>query len=230
MPPASPDHGSIVVAVDGPSGSGKSSVSRGVARRLGLRYLDTGSMYRAMAWWMTEQGIDVHDPDAVASACERPRIEAGTDPEAPTIEVDGQDVSGPIRTREVTSVVSPVSAVPAVRRRLVALQREAIGAGGIVVEGRDIGTVVAPDAAAKIFLTALPEVRAQRRAAELSRDPAADEHRTLAELRSRDTIDSQRAASPLAKAADALEIDATDLSLDEVIDAVVGVVLASADR
>ena len=233
MPPASPDHGSIVIAVDGPSGSGKSSVSRGVARRLGLRYLDTGSMYRAMAWWMTEQRIDVHDADAVAAACERPRIEAGTDPAAPTIAVDGQDVSGPIRTREVTGVVSPVSAVPAVRRRLVAMQREAIGAGGIVVEGRDIGTVVAPDATAKIFLTALPEVRAQRRAAELSRDPAADEHRTLAELRSRDTIDSQRAASPLAKAADAVEIDATDLSLAEVIDAVaavVGAAMAGAGR
>jgi len=235
VPPASSDHGfnvdgSIVVAVDGPSGSGKSSVSRGVARRLGLRYLDTGSMYRAMAWWMTEQGIDVHDSDAVTAACERPRIEAGTDPDAPTIEVDGRDVSGPIRTREVTGVVSPVSAVPAVRRRLVALQRAAIGAGGIVVEGRDIGTVVAPDAAAKIFLTAQPEVRARRRAAELSPDlgrSSADEQRTLVELRSRDAIDSGRASSPLTKAADAVEIDATDLSLAEVIDAVTDVVLAS---
>ena len=230
MPPASPDHGSIVVAVDGPSGSGKSSVSRGVARRLGLRYLDTGSMYRAMAWWMTEQGIDVHDADAVTAACERPRIEAGTDPDMPTIEVDGHDVSGPIRTREVTGVVSPVSAVPAVRQRLVALQREVIGAGGIVVEGRDIGTVVAPDAAAKIFLTAQPEVRAQRRAAELSPDPAANAQSTLIELRSRDAIDSGRAASPLTKAADAVEIDATDMSLDEVIDAVADVVLARTSR
>ena len=227
MPPASPDHGSIVVAVDGPSGSGKSSVSRGVARRLGLRYLDTGSMYRAMAWWMTEQGIDVNDAEAVAAACGGPQIEAGTDPDDPTISVDGRDVSGPIRTREVTGVVSPVSAVPAVRHRLVALQRETIGAGGIVVEGRDIGTVVAPDAAAKIFLTALPEVRARRRAAELSSDPGADEHLTLAEMRSRDAIDSQRAASPLAKADDAVEIDASELDLDQVIDAAVDAVDAA---
>ncbi len=230
MPAPSSDHRSIVVAVDGPSGSGKSSVSRGVARRLGLRYLDTGSMYRAMAWWMTQQGIDVHDPAAVAAACGRPRIEAGTDPEAPTITVDGRDVSGPIRTRDVTAVVSPVSAVPAVRERLVALQRAAIGGGGIVVEGRDIGTVVAPGAAAKIFLTALPEVRAQRRAAELSADPAVDADLTLTELRSRDTIDSRRAASPLAKADDAVEIDASDLSLDDVIGAVVDVVLARSTR
>jgi cytidylate kinase len=201
-----------------------------VARRLGLRYLDTGSMYRAMAWWMTEQGIDVHDPAAVAAACGRPRIEAGTDPDAPTITVDGKDVAGPIRTRDVTAVVSPVSAVPAVRERLVALQRAAIGGGGIVVEGRDIGTVVAPAAAAKIFLTALPEVRAQRRAAELSADPAVDADLTLTELRSRDTIDSQRAASPLAKADDAVEIDASHLNLDEVIAAVVDVVLARSTR
>lgn len=230
MPASSSDHRSIVVAVDGPSGSGKSSVSRGVARRLGLRYLDTGSTYRAMAWWMGQQGIDVHDAEAVAAACGRPRIEAGTDPEAPTITVDDRDVSAPIRTRDVTSIVSPVSAVPAVRQRLVALQRAAIGAGGIVVEGRDIGTVVAPDAAAKIFLTALPEVRAQRRAAELSVDPAVDANITLTELRNRDAIDTQRAASPLAKADDAVEIDASHLTLDQVIDAAVDVVLARTTR
>lgn len=230
MPATRSDHGTIVVAVDGPSGSGKSSVSRGIAGRLGLRYLDTGSMYRAMAWWMAEQGVDVHDPDAVAAACGQPRIEAGTDPEAPTITVDGRDVAGPIRTREVTSIVSPVSAVPAVRTRLVALQREAIGAGGIVVEGRDIGTVVAPDAAAKIFLTALPEVRARRRAAELSADPTVDATITLTELRNRDAIDTQRAASPLLKAADAVEIDASERSLDEVISAAVDVVLARTTR
>jgi cytidylate kinase len=230
VPAPRSDHSTIVVAVDGPSGSGKSSVSRGIARRLGLRYLDTGSMYRAMAWWMAGQGIDVHDADAVAAACGQPRIEAGTDPEAPTITVDGRDVSGPIRTREVTAMVSPVSAVPAVRARLVALQREAIGAGGIVVEGRDIGTVVAPDAAAKIFLTARAEVRAQRRAAELSADPSVDASLTLTELRHRDTIDTQRAASPLLKAADAVEIDASERSLDEVIAAAVDVVLERTAR
>jgi cytidylate kinase len=230
VPATRSDHSSIVVAVDGPSGSGKSSVSRGIARRLGLRYLDTGSMYRAMAWSLAEQGIDVHDPDAVSAACGEPLIEAGTDPEAPTITVDGRDVSGPIRTREVTGIVSPVSAVPAVRTRLVALQREVIGAGGIVVEGRDIGTVVAPEAAAKIFLTARPEVRAQRRTAELSADPTVDASVTLTELRNRDAIDTQRAVSPLLRAADAIEIDASELSLDEVIAAAVDVVLARTAR
>jgi cytidylate kinase len=226
VPAPSPDHETLVVAVDGPSGSGKSSVSRGVARRLGLRYLDTGSMYRAMAWWMTQNGVDPADAEAVAQAAGQPVIDVGTDPDQPTIAVDGRDVSGPIRTREVTAVVSPVSAVPAVRERLVALQRVAIGTGGIVVEGRDIGTVVSPDAAAKIYLTAQPEVRAQRRAAELSSDPAGEAHRTLTELRRRDEIDSQRVASPLVKAADAVEIDATHLSLEQVIDAVLAAVRA----
>jgi cytidylate kinase len=230
VPAPSSDHRSIVVAVDGPSGSGKSSVSRGVAKRLGLRYLDTGSMYRAMAWWMGQHGIDVHDPAAVAAACSRPEIAAGTDPEAPSISVDGRDVSGPIRTREVTNIVSPVSTVPAVRERLVALQRAIIGTGGIVVEGRDIGTVVAPDAATKIFLTALPEIRAKRRAAELSADPGVDANITLTELRSRDAIDTQRAASPLVRADDAVEIDASHLGLDDVIDAAVDIVLARVPR
>lgn len=226
MPASSSDHATLVVAVDGPSGSGKSSVSRGVARRLGLRYLDTGSMYRAMAWWMTENGIDPADEDAVAAVCDRPDIAVGIDPEAPTIAVDGRDVSGPIRTREVTAVVSPVSAVRAVRDRLVALQREVIGSGGIVVEGRDIGTVVSPDAAVKIYLTARAEVRALRRAAEISADPVAETHRTLSEMRRRDAIDSKRDASPLVKADDAVEIDATDLTLEQVIDAVLDVVQA----
>src|SRR5690348_18432385 len=113
--------------MDGPSGSGKSSVSKGVARVLGLRYLDTGAMYRAMTWWMLQEGIDIGDPVAVADRAEEPLLVSGTDPDHPLITVNGTDVSGPIRTAEVTGAVSAVSAVPAVRRRLVALQREAIG-------------------------------------------------------------------------------------------------------
>ena len=137
---------SIVVAVDGTSGSGKSSTCRGVATRLGLRYLDTGAQFRAMTWWMLRQGVDVHDPAAVAARVDEPRIESGTDPAAPTIHVDGEDVAVAIRSDEVNAAVSPVSTVPEVRARLLALQREIIGAGGIVVEGRDIGSVVVPDA------------------------------------------------------------------------------------
>jgi cytidylate kinase len=211
----------LVIAMDGPSGSGKSSASKGVARALGLRYLDTGAMYRAMTWWMLRAGVPVEDAEAVAARAGEPVIESGTDPDAPTIAVDGTDVSGPIRTREVTNAVSAVSAVPRVRERLVALQREIIGAGGIVVEGRDIGTVVAPDAAVKIFLTASEEARAARRAKDLAADPGATVTVTLAEQARRDRLDSTRAASPLTKAPDAHEIDSTDLTLDEVIETVV---------
>jgi cytidylate kinase len=211
----------LVIAMDGPSGSGKSSASKGVARALGLRYLDTGAMYRAMTWWMLRADVPVEDAEAVAARVAEPVIESGTDPDAPTITVDGTDVSEPIRTREVTNAVSAVSSVPAVRERLVALQREIIGAGAIVVEGRDIGTVVAPDAPVKVYLTASEEVRAARRAKDLTADPAATVTVTRAEQSRRDRLDSTRTASPLARAGDAEEIDSTELSLGEVIEAVV---------
>ncbi|MFG2013526.1 (d)CMP kinase [Actinomadura geliboluensis] len=211
----------LVIAMDGPSGSGKSSASKGAARALGLRYLDTGAMYRAMTWWMLDNGVPVEDGAAVAARAQEPEIVSGTDPDAPAIMVDGADVSGPIRTREVTNAVSAVSAVPAVRARLVELQREIIGAGGIVVEGRDIGTVVAPDAAVKVYLTASEEARAARRAKDLAADPGASVTVTRAEQARRDRLDSTRKASPLTKAAGAHEIDSTELSLAEVIEAVV---------
>ncbi|SPT63536.1 (d)CMP kinase [Actinomadura madurae] len=211
----------LVIAMDGPSGSGKSSASKGVARALGLRYLDTGAMYRAMTWWMLEHGVPVEDGEAVAARAAEPEIVSGTDPDGPTITVDGMDVSGPIRTREVTNAVSAVSSVPAVRARLVELQREIIGAGGIVVEGRDIGTVVVPDAPVKVYLTASEEARAARRAKDLAADPGASVTVTQAEQARRDRLDSTRKASPLAKAAGAHEIDSTGLSLAEVIEAVV---------
>lgn len=210
----------LVIAMDGPSGSGKSSVAKGVARTLGLRYLDTGAMYRAMTWWMLDQGIEVEDADAVSASAGEPVLRVGTDPDAPAIEVDGQDVSGPIRTRDVTNAVSAVSRVPVVRERLVVLQREIIATGGIVVEGRDIGTVVAPGAPVKVFLTASEEARAQRRALETARDAET----TLAEQARRDHLDSTRKTSPMTKADDAVEIDSTELGLAEVIDAVVRLV------
>jgi cytidylate kinase len=211
----------VVVAVDGPSGSGKSSTSRGVASRLGLRYLDTGAMYRALTWWMLEHGVDVEDAQAVAELVNRPVLVSGTDPDAPSITVDGRDVSGPIREAAVTSAVSAVSAVPKVRERLVREQRDIIGDGGIVVEGRDIGTTVAPDAEVKVFLTADPHARAVRRAAEQS---GADVHATRQDLLRRDTIDSGRAASPLAMAADARHLDTTPYTLEEVVDQIVELV------
>ena len=211
----------VVVAMDGTSGSGKSSTSRGVAAALGLRYLDTGAMYRAMTWWMLENGIDTEDPDAVAARVDEPLLVSGTDPARPTITVGGTDVAEAIRTQRVTSAVSAVSAVPEVRARLLVEQRDAIGDGDIVVEGRDIGTTVAPDADVKVYLTADPSARATRRAAEqLGADVAA----TQQDLIRRDRIDSGRVASPLAMAADAHHIDTTPYSLEEVVDQVVALV------
>ncbi|MEV0384822.1 (d)CMP kinase [Nonomuraea sp. NPDC050643] len=204
----------LVVAMDGPSGSGKSSVSRGVARALGLRYLDTGAMYRAMTWWMLQQGVDLADPAAVAARSGEPAIVAGTDPDGPAIHVDGVDVAGPIRQGDVTGAVSVVAAVPEVRVRLVALQREIIGSGDIVVEGRDIGTVVYPDAAVKVYLTADPEARARRRSAELTGSTVEAHQAAMAR---RDTLDSTRKTDPLSMAAGAVELDTTPLTLEEVI-------------
>ena len=209
----------IVVAVDGTSGSGKSSTCRGVATRLGLRYLDTGAQFRAVTWWLLRQGVDVHDQVAVAERVSEPRIESGTDPSAPTIHVDGEDVAVAIRTDEVNAAVSPVSAVPEVRTRLLALQRAIIGAGGIVVEGRDIGSVVCPDADVKVFLTADPGARAARRAAE---EGGSDLAQTEQSLRDRDRIDSGRTAAPLVMPDGAVHVDTTAYTLVEVIDLVAG--------
>lgn len=224
-----------VVAIDGPSGSGKSSTSRGVASALGLDYLDTGAMYRAMAWYMLESGVDVADPAAVALLSDAPELRSTTDPADPGIWVDGVDVSGPIRGAAVTAAVSPVAAVPEVRSRLVELQRAFVRAAqeqgrGIVVEGRDIGSVVLPDATAKIYLTADAEARAARRALEdAGRAPGADNGSgnvaaTAESIAMRDAIDSGRAVAPLRRADGAVLVDGTFLSLAEVIDVVVGIV------
>jgi len=210
----------LVVAVDGPSGAGKSSASRGAASALGLRYLDTGSMYRALTWWLLDRGADTTDPAVVARLAAEPVIEVGTDPAAPWTRVDGTDVSEAIRTREVTDAVSAVAAVPQVRARLIAMQREIIAsAGGIVAEGRDIGTVVAPDAQVKVFLTADGAARASRRAAEASWSTRADQDR-------RDRMDAAQSG----KAADAVEVDSTGLDLDGVVGVIVGLVPKSLQK
>lgn len=210
-----------VVAIDGPSGSGKSSTSRGVAARLGFRYLDTGAMFRAITWWMLDAGVDVHDPAAVAARAQEPSIASGTNPLDPTITVDGQDVSIAIRRDEVNGAVSPVSAVPEVRARLLELQRGVIGDGGIVVEGRDIGSVVWPQAEVKVYLTADPAARAARRAAE---EGGTDIAATQESLLARDKIDSGRASAPLTMPDGAHHIDTTTFTLDEVIEQVVALV------
>ena len=215
-----------IIAIDGPSGSGKSSTSRGVASRLGLRYVDTGAMYRALAWWMLEQGVDVADAAAVAARCAEPSITLRDDPEEPGVEVDGVDVATAIRSAAVADAVSLVAAVPAVRERLVALQRslvaDAVSAGqGVVMEGRDIGTVVLPEADLKVFLTADVQARAARRALEeAERDGRGNISAVQANLQARDALDSTRATSPLRQAAEAVVIDGTDLDLDGVIEAV----------
>ncbi|MGF1432310.1 (d)CMP kinase [Kitasatospora sp. LaBMicrA B282] len=217
-------HAPVVVAIDGPSGSGKSTVSRAVAARLGLSFLDTGAMYRAMTWWMLANEVDVTDPEAVAIACGKPVIVSGTDADGPTITVDGQDVSGPIRGPEVTAQVSAVSAVPQVRARLVELQRGCaeLAPRGIVAEGRDMGSVVFPEATAKIFLTASGTARSERRAAEL-RAKGVDEQ-TIAEMAAdldrRDAADSSRATAPLVQAPGAVLVDTSELTLQQVIDTV----------
>ena len=211
-------HAGLVIAVDGPAGSGKSTAARGVARVLGLRYLDTGSTYRALTWWLLARGTDISDPDAVAASAAVAVIEVGTDPDSPSICVDGRDVAGLIRSREVSNAVSAVASIPAVRRRLVAMQQRAIAdalaaGAGIVAEGRDIGTVVAPDAPVKVFLTASETARARRRTADLAADPGVTVAVTQAEQARRDRSDARQ----MTRAADAVEIDTTSLGLPEVV-------------
>ena len=211
----------VVVAMDGPSGSGKSSTARGVAARLGLRYLDTGAQFRAVTAWMLERGVDFEDPAAIADLANEPELVSGTDPLDPTITVDGKDVAVAIRSQGVTTHVSAVASVPEVRRRLLRLQRMIIGEGGIVVEGRDIGSVVAPDAEVKVFLTADPSARAARRTKEVG---AGDVDATQADLLRRDKMDSGRTASPLIMAEGAIHLDTTPYTLDEVVQQVVDIV------
>jgi cytidylate kinase len=211
----------VVVAMDGPSGSGKSSTSRGVAARLGLRYLDTGAQFRAMTAWMVDQGVDFADPAAIAARADEPVVESGTDPANPTITLDGHDVSVEIRSQAITDHVSAVASVPEVRQRLLELQRAIIGDGGIVVEGRDIGSVVWPDAPVKVYLSADPAARAARRTAE---NGAGSVEATQADLLRRDTIDSGRAVAPATMPDGAVHIDTTPYSLEEVVDQVVALV------
>jgi cytidylate kinase len=206
---------SLVVAIDGPAGSGKSTVARAVSEALGLPALDTGAMYRAVTWAVLDAGIDPADTAAVTALTRRLDLDVG-----PPVRVGDRDINDAIRTADVSGAVSTVAAIPEVRVVLVAAQREWIAVhGGGVVEGRDIGTVVAPDALLKIYLVASEEERARRRqrqddVAEASGDLDA----TQAAIRRRDAIDSGRAASPLAAADDAVILDTTGLSVEGVVE------------
>jgi cytidylate kinase len=212
-----------VVALDGPSGTGKSTVARRLATRLGARYLDTGAMYRAATVAALRNQVDLTDPVAITKVVEASAIEISTDPAAVSITLDGEPVDAEIRAADTTAAVSAVSAVPAVRALLVAAQRELIADGAIVVEGRDIGTVVWPTARPKVFLSASADARARRRAGELGADVAA----VATDIERRDRLDSSRVASPLARADDAIELDTTDLDIDEVVDRLVELTVAA---
>jgi CMP/dCMP kinase len=209
-----------VVAIDGPAGTGKSSVSRGLARALHARYLDTGAMYRIATLAVLRAGVDATDQDAVQAAAATANLSVGHDPDEDRSYLDGEDVSSEIRGDEVTKAVSAVSSVATVRARLVDLQRGlAAGPGSVVVEGRDIGTVVLPDADVKVFLTASAETRARRRNDQNVAAGLPDDYDSvLADVRRRDHLDSTRAVSPLRAAADAVVVDTSEMTESEVID------------
>ena len=219
----------LLLAIDGPSGTGKSTVSRAVAEHLGAKYLDTGAMYRVATLWVLRQGIDPADSDAVAAATADLPLAVSDDPRSTEVLLDGEDVSGEIRGPEVTQNVSAVSAIPAVRENLVDLQRRlAADAGRCVVEGRDIGTVVLPDVPAKVFMTAAAEVRARRRhAQDIAAGRDADYDEVLADVIRRDELDSSRATSPLRPADDAVVLDTSEMDIEEVIDHILDVVEAA---
>lgn len=218
----------MIVAIDGPAGSGKSTVARALAAREHLTYLDTGAMYRAVTCAALERGVAVSDADAVASLARGLDIELTAGADGECLSVDGEDRSAQIRTPEVDANVSAVAAVPAVREAMVALQRKAAEAGDVVAEGRDIGTVVFPAAEVKVYLTADPSARARRRAVQRqggdtakdagAQADAAETATIEAELVARDKADSTRKASPLKPAADAVHIDSTELTVNEVCD------------
>jgi len=212
-----------VIAVDGPAGAGKSSASRALARRLGFGYVDTGAMYRAVGVLAAERGIDPDDAAALGRLVAALDFELARDGER--LLVGGRDLSAAIRRPEAGGLASRVSTQPVVRQRLVALQRALGAAGGVVMEGRDIGTVVFPDARVKLYLTADPATRAARRAAELRAAAATVDEAALArELAERDRRDAGRAHSPLRPAADAVVLDTTALTLEEVVEAMERVV------
>ena len=215
----------LIIAIDGPAGAGKSTVARAVARRLGLVYVDSGATYRAAALKVVESGVPPAETAAVIDLVSASHVAFLARDGDCLVTLDGRDVTGLIRTPEVTRAAAWVSRVPEVRRKLVALQREAASGTGVVMEGRDIGTVVFPDAPLKIFLEAQPEERARRRQDQEQADgrrPSLSD--TADEIRQRDQLDAERKVSPLVPAADAVRIDSTSLSAEAVVDRILDLV------
>ena len=216
----------LILAVDGPSGTGKSTTCRALAKQLGAKYVDTGAMYRVATLAVLRKGVDPADTAAVIAATADLPLEVSDDPDSTEVLLGGEDVSRVIREDEVTRNVSAVSAIPEVRENLVALQRKlAREAHRAIVEGRDIGTVVLADAPAKAFMTASAEVRAQRRQAQNERSGIASDYETvLADVQRRDAADSSRKASPLRPAEDATLVDTSNMSPEDVLEALINVV------
>lgn len=218
------DNSTLVVAIDGPSGSGKSTVARRVAQSLGLRYLDTGAMYRALTWWLLEQGVDLSDPDRVAHLAVELPLEMGTDPAAPSVAVAGRDVAAAIRETRISEAVSKVATNLGVRADMRRRQRAVVDEGGVVVEGRDITTVIAPDAPVRVLLTASADARLARRARDVH---GAVDSETLA--RTRDQVlrrDSDDATvSQFLEAADGVTVvDSSNLTADQTVAAVLSLI------
>ena len=216
------DNKTYIIAIDGPAGAGKSTVARRVADRLGYAFLDTGAMYRAATWRALARGVDMDDPAATAESSRAMRLELSEREGGLQVVVDGQDVTDAIRSPEVTRVIYKLDENPEVRERLVSLQREFAARRPTVAEGRDMGTVVFPEARCKIFLDASLEERTRRRAAELrAKGVAVDMDALCEEVRVRDEKTRTRAVAPLRRADDAILVDSTDLTLDEVVDRIV---------
>ncbi len=212
------------IALDGPAGAGKSTVAKQVAKRLGFIYIDTGAMYRAMALYMLREGVPLDDESAVGEAADRAEITIRHEGGEQVVILNGENVNGRIRTEEVSRTASSVSAVGRVRERLVILQRKLAEDGDVVMDGRDIGTVVLPDAVCKIFLTADAGVRAHRRCLELqARGETADEDVIRRDIEARDERDRTREISPLRKAEDAVLLDTSDMSIEEVCDRILAI-------
>jgi len=224
------ENGGLIVAVDGPSGTGKSTMCRALAKRLDAKYVDTGAMYRVATLAVLRAGVDPADTAKVIEATADLPLEVSDDPDSTEVLFAGEDVKGEIRGAEVTKHVSAVSAIPEVRVNLVELQRKlAREAGRAIVEGRDIGTVVLPDAPAKVFMTASAEVRAKRRYdQDVAAGREADFDAVLADVQRRDEADSSRATSPLKPADDAVLVDTSEMTPDEVLAALTEVVERSA--
>lgn len=211
-----------IIAIDGPAGAGKSTIAREVARALGYAYLDTGAMYRAATWWAIAQNVDLDDGDALARATRAMHLELRDSPHGTQVFVDGQDITAAIRTPEVTRCIAKLDHNPEVRAHLVELQRQIGSQRPTVCEGRDIGTVVFPNARCKIYLDASLEERARRRAREFDlKGVAYDPEALREEIRIRDEKDTTRNVAPLRKADDAVEVDTTGMTPREVVDTIV---------